>query len=680
MIAEFIVRSVAVAGHVDFQIVASQRSGPATTRISPDLAVCADCLAELGDPADRRYSYPYINCTNCGPRYSIVRRLPYDRANTTLAEWPLCPACRAEYTAPLDRRYHAQPAACPECGPRYRLLAASSQSSTATDPIACAAELLRAGQIVAIKGIGGYHLAADAHTPQAVAALRERKFRKEKAFAVMVRDLDEARQWARLKPAHERLLLGVERPIVLAAARAEMAGIAPDSDQLGLMLPYAPLHHLLFAAGAPSPLVLTSGNRSSEPIAYEDAAAIDQLSGIADALLIGERPIARRVDDSVVTVRDSEPLMLRRGRGYAPAVVCRMPTERPILALGGDLKNAITLVVAGQAIVSQHIGDLDDADTEQAFRQTIDDLLAMYDLRLADVTLVHDLHPQFKSTQFALASPAKERRAVQHHRAHLASVLAEREAWKEPVLGVVLDGTGYGDDGSIWGGELFVGNIRRGFERCGSLRPVPMPGGDAAARFPVQAAAAYLTDLVEADVLARPPFSFPPRYRQAVQLVARRVRCFESTSLGRLFDAAAALLGFTRAISYEGQAAMWLEHLARGGEGTSNYSFARLDHRPLLSAMIADRLAGRDCRQIAWGFHAAVAAGLAGEIRRLGQAHGLSTVALSGGVLQNDLLYELLATELADGPALRLFINRRVPPGDGGISLGQAAIAAVPLV
>ena len=511
VIAESLVRSAAVAGCGSFEIRASRSDGPATTRISPDLVVCADCLREMRDPADRRYGYPYINCTNCGPRYSIVRRLPYDRANTTLADWPLCPACRAEYESPLNRRYHAQPVACPHCGPQYRLLAVDGSEIPAADPIRRAAELLRAKKILAVKGIGGYHLAADARDPVVVEQLRARKFRKEKAFAVMVRDLDEARRWARLGDVHERLLSGSERPIVLADKRGDLPGVAPDCDVLGLMLPYAPLHHLLFAAGAPSPLVLTSGNRSSEPIAYRDEDALERLAGIADALLVGERPIARRVDDSVVAVRGGAPQMIRRGRGYAPAVVCQLPSERPILALGSDLKNTITLAVAGQAIVSQHIGDLDDFETEQAFRETIADLLAMYDLALADVTVVHDLHPQFKSTRWAADCRAAGRLAVQHHRAHIASVLAEHQLWDEPVVGVALDGVGYGDDAAIWGGELFVGSLRQGFKRRAALRPVRMPGGDAAALFPVQAAAGFLADIAGAPEMSGPPFGFPRR-------------------------------------------------------------------------------------------------------------------------------------------------------------------------
>ena len=477
VIAQFLVREVEPEGCRAFQIRASEREGLPITRILPDLAVCRDCLGELRDPADRRFGYPYINCTNCGPRYSILWALPYDRANTTLAAWPLCPACRAEYESPLDRRYHAQPVACPACGPGYHLVGAGGEELAAADPIRRAAELLRSGAIVAIKGIGGYHLAADASNAAAVRALRERKHRKEKAFAVMVRDLEEARRWSHLTAAHERLLLDVARPIVLADMRGRLEGVAPESDSLGLMLPYAPLHHLLFDAGCPSPLVLTSGNRSSEPIAYCDEMALEQLAGIADAQLVGERPIARRVDDSVVTVRDGAPMMIRRARGFAPGVVCNLPAQRPILALGSDLKNAITLVVAGQAIVSQHIGDLDDFGTEQAFRATVRDLLAMYDLKPGDVLVAHDRHPQFKSTQFAMEFPAAQRVAVQHHRAHVASVLAEHELLEEKVIGVALDGVGYGDDGTIWGGEFFVGTVATGFERSTNLRAARMPGG-----------------------------------------------------------------------------------------------------------------------------------------------------------------------------------------------------------
>jgi hydrogenase maturation protein HypF len=676
-IADFSVRDVPAEGMADFQIRTSEQDRSPTVRISPDLAVCADCLQELNDPADRRYRYPYINCTNCGPRYSIVHRLPYDRANTTMAKWDLCPTCRGEYENPLDRRYHAQPTACDHCGPQYFLMQADACVRPGETAIERAVALLKAGAILAIKGIGGYHLACDAENAAALAALRERKYRKEKPFAVMARDLEAARGLVDLTADHERLLLDRARPIVLVPARHELALVAPDNASLGVMLPYAPLHFLLFDRGCPDVLVLTSANRSSEPIAYRDDDARQRLAEIADAFLIGERPIARRVDDSVVAVRAGRPFMIRRARGFAPAAVCRLPAQGPILAVGADLKNAVTLVVEGQAFVSQHLGDLDDYETRLAFEETVGDLLAMYKIDAGDLTVVHDLHPQFVSTRFAIGLPAARRLGVQHHQAHIASVLAEHDLVEEPVVGVSFDGTGYGIDGTIWGGEFFVGSLSAGLQRRAWLRPVRMPGGDAAARFPVQAAAAYLAELEALPEMTAAPFFFPARFQAALGMIAKDVRCHVSSSTGRLFDAVAALLGFTRETTFEGQAAIWLEHQARHAPPQPAYPFKDLDPRPLLRAIINDRLAGRDRCECAAAFHAALADATVEQARVLCGETGISLVAFSGGVFQNELLWELIAARLAAMPRIRPVTNSAVPVNDGGISLGQAAMATV---
>ena len=386
----------------DFTIRSSERREHPTVRISPDLAVCDVCLEELFDRADPRYGYPYINCTNCGPRYTIVRSLPYDRCNTTMQRWPLDSYCASEYHDPGNRRFHAQPVACPACGPNYFLQVGNKTVASREAALQQAALLLRDGEILAVKGLGGYHLACNAWNPDAVAALRERKFRKEKPFAVMVRDLYVADQLVELSREAEKLLYSVARPIVLTRAKVTLDGVAPENRELGIMLPYTPLHHLLFAAGAPEVLVMTSANRSSEPIAYEDEQALEQLAEIADAFLIGERPIARRVDDSVVRAGTFGPMILRRARGYAPGAVTTLPTERPILAVGPDLKNTVTLVVDGQAFVSQHIGDLSHYEAFRAFRETIEDLVSMYEVSWEDVLVVHDSHPQYASTTHAL--------------------------------------------------------------------------------------------------------------------------------------------------------------------------------------------------------------------------------------------------------------------------------------
>jgi len=683
-IAEIDVRPAEATGLHEFTIRTSQGRERPTVRISPDLPVCDECLKELFDPADPRYLYPYINCTNCGPRYSVVLALPYDRSHTTMKDWLLDDYCTAEYSNPGNRRFHAQPVACPACGPGYYLYPQLQPNKDETAggseaSIRRAAEILRAGGILAVKGLGGYHLACDARNPAAVAALRDRKYRKEKPFALMVRDSELVHTLVKLSVEAEALLTSVARPVVLAPARIELSGVAPENIELGVMLPSTPLHHLLFAAGAPEILVMTSANRSSEPIAYQDEDALQRLAGIADSFLIGQRPIARRVDDSVARAGAFGPVVLRRARGYSPGAVASLPAEGPVLALGADLKNTITLVVAGQAFVSQHIGDLDHYQSLHAFQQIIEDMVSMYEVRFDELLVVHDLHPQYLSTAHAATLGVSQGHAVQHHRAHVASVLAERGEWTRRVVGVSFDGTGYGDDRSIWGGEIFVGSVQEGFERVAHLRRAALAGGDAAAHYPVQAAAGFLAQLDSLpDVLAG-PFAFPERYQKAMELVRKDVRTFATTSVGRLFDAAAALLGFTREVTFEGQAAMWLEQLARSASLTEAYPFPfigrELDFRPLLQAVAEDRVRGRDMREIARSFQRGMAQGLHNALNVISRGHGLDTVVLSGGVFQNELLMEDLKSLLASGP-LQVWTNQAVPPNDGGISLGQGALAA----
>jgi hydrogenase maturation protein HypF len=673
------IETVPVEGFRGFSIRESQRNERPTVRISPDLPVCEDCLKELFDPADRRYLYPYINCTNCGPRYSVVLALPYDRPNTTMRSWPLDASCDAEYHNPADRRFHAQPIACPRCGPGFSLQEEGETIAETQQAIRRAAQLLREGKILAVKGLGGYHLACDAFNASANAALRERKFRKEKPFAVMARNLDVARTLVTLSPRSEQLMASVARPIVLAPARIVLSGVAPANDDLGVMLPYTPLQHQLFAAGAPDALVMTSANRSSEPIAFEDEDAFESLSGIADAFLVGDRPIARRVDDSVAQVGAFGPVILRRARGYAPGAVASLPTKRLILALGADLKNTITLVVDGQAFVSQHIGDLSHYHAFRAFQETINDLVSMYEVDWNELLVVHDSHPQYASALYAAELKAQQRIAVQHHRAHIASVLTERGEWDTRVVGVSFDGTGYGDDGSIWGGEFFVGSVSQGFEHVAHLRTAALSGGDAAARFPIQAAAGFLAQLDQLPDMTEAPFHFPSRFDVATELVNKSVRAFPTTSIGRLFDTAAALLGFTREISFEGQAAMWLEHLARSAANVEPYPFpfagSELDFRPLLQSMIHDCQRGRNPSEIARAFHLSLAAALRDCVVFLCEAHAIDTVVLSGGVFQNEMLLRDIQS-LLDSTLIRVWTNHTVPPNDGGISLGQAALAA----
>ena len=673
------VESASPTGLTEFAIRESKRDPKPTVRISPDLPVCANCLDELFDAGNTRFLYPYINCTNCGPRYSIVLSLPYDRDATTMAGWKMDAGCASEYHDPLSRRFHAQPTACNECGPHYRLMADGGIVGSGADSVRQSALLLREGKILAIKGLGGYHLACDALDNGAVDRLRERKFRKEKPFAVMCSDVEVARSIATLSAEAESLMRSPARPIVLVPATAPLPGVAPDNDNVGIMLPYTPLHHMLFAAGAPDVLVMTSANRSSEPIAYEDEDALDRLSGIADAFLIGERPIARRVDDSVARAGSLGISILRRSRGYAPGAVAAIPAASPILALGGDLKSAITLVVRGQAFVSQYIGDLAHYPAFRAFGETIRDLLHLYDVNEDELTVVTDLHPQYLSTAHASKLRARTFVEVQHHRAHIASVIAERGAWERRVLGVALDGTGFGDDGTIWGGEIFVGSVASGFDRVGHLRRANLAGGDAAAQHPVQAAAGFLHQLDLVTNMEADPFRFPSRYRQSLELLNTGTRVFPASSAGRLFDAVAALLGFTREITFEGQAAVWLEQLARKSAGAGPYDFpfvdGQLDYRPLLSAVVSDRLRGRDERDIARGFHAAVARGLYDAIIATCDSQGLDTVVVSGGVFQNQMLLDELSG-MVSKRGLHFWANHSVPANDGGISLGQAALAA----
>ncbi len=710
--AAAVVESIDVAeampeGADAFVIRGSEEGGRPTTRISPDLCVCDDCLRELRDPADPRHAYPYVNCTECGPRYSIIRSLPYDRDRTTMAAWPLCPRCRAQYEDPADRRFHAQPVACPACGPTYVLeepagaaagddardeaggVAGSRPLARGPAAIAEAARRLAAGAVVGIKGIGGYHLACDATDPAAVAALRERKFRKEKPFALLVSDVATAEDLVELDDVARGLLTSTARPIVLAPARRDLPGVAPGTDELGVMLPCAPMQVMLLEAGAPVPLVLTSGNRSSEPIAYEDDDARTRLAGLADALLVGERPIRRRVDDSVVTVRRGRPFMVRRARGHAPASVARLETPRPVLAVGADLKNAIALAADGEVLLAQHVGDLGELSADRAFRETIEDLLDMRAIDPRGLVVAHDLHPGYVSTRTALELPARRHVGVQHHAAHVAGVLLEHGRPDEPVIGVALDGTGWDPDGTIRGGEILRGTVAGGLERVDGLAPVAMPGGDAAARHPVQAAAAYLTD-VDPAVLEGEPFGFPPRFRQAASMVRSGLRCFPSTSCGRLFDAAAAVCGFVREITYEGQAAIRLERLAaRGGDGVAAGAEAtrlagamaagrpdggRLDGAAVIRAMVARRREGVPAAVLARAFHEALAAGLAEAVRRAAAGTDVRTVVCSGGVWQNRRLLDAFAARI--GVELELRLPERIPVNDGGIAVGQIAIAA----
>ena len=680
-------------GEAGFAIVESNDRGRVRTFVSPDIATCADCLDELFDPSDRRARYPFINCTNCGPRFTITVSLPYDRPNTTMRAFALCDACASEYDDPADRRFHAQPVACARCGPRLWFEHGDGSAQGSDAALAAAQAALARGEIVAVKGLGGYHLACDAGSDAAVERLRTRKRRLEKPFAVMVRDLEGAVALAHLDQAEEDLLTSAERPIVLARRRDEApvsALVAPGNPRLGVLLPYTPLHHLLFApvpgagpgARVPTVLVMTSGNLTDEPICYEDDDARQRLGPIADAWLLHDRPIHVPCDDSVVEVDPGtgRELPLRRSRGYAPLPV-RLPfAAAPTLAVGGEMKNAFCLAAGHEAFMSQHIGDMGSVETWAAFERSTRQLSGLYDIRTAQLSA--DAHPGYQTRRWADESSAGPVAEVQHHHAHIASVMAEHGvAPGRRVIGIAFDGTGFGTDGTIWGGEVLVAGYD-GFDRVGHLRRVPLPGGDAAIRRPCRVALAHLWAAgIEWAHDVPAVAAVPPEERAVlVRQLESGTGCVATSSMGRLFDAVSSLLGLRHEATYEAQAAMELQWAAQdAAAGASRpYRFDRrgdeLDPSPVLRALVADRRAGVDIGAMAAGFHAAVAR-LIGDVAALEHARtGIDVVALSGGVFQNALLLGLARREL-EARHFEVLTHRVVPPNDGGLALGQAAVA-----
>jgi hydrogenase maturation protein HypF len=668
-------------GETSFAITASGPAGPRRTLISADTATCDDCLRELADPAGRRYRYPFINCTNCGPRFTIVRDVPYDRPFTTMAPFTMCPACAAEYHDPADRRFHAQPTCCPACGPQLTL---QDQDGTTLpgDPLANAAELLKEGQVLAIKGLGGYHLAVDATSETATAALRARKHREDKPFAVLAADLAAASALGEVDPAAAALLTSPARPIVLLPRRPGTniaPATAPGNRYLGVMLPYTPLHHLLVRALA-RPMVLTSGNVSDEPIAYRDDDALARLRPIAGAFLTHDRAIHIRTDDSVARTFRGRPVLIRRSRGYVPEPVA-VPGgfPRPVLACGAELKNTFCLAKDRHAFLSHHIGDLENAETLRSFTEGIEHFRRLFGID--PQVVAHDLHPEYLSTKYALDLDGVDLQPVQHHHAHIASCLADN-AEEGPVIGVAFDGTGYGPDGTIWGGEFLVAGLA-GFERGGHLAPVPMPGGAAAIRQPWRMAAAYLGSsgwggLPDLDVARR----HADRWPAVVAMAVKGVNAPLTSSAGRLFDAAAAILGVRDTINYEGQAAIELEQLADPAQTAAYPAAVRTGAGPfqacgadLLHAAIDDLTARVPAPVIAARFHHGVAALIETGCLLLRERYALATVALSGGVFQNTLLLQATVSRL-QARGFRVLTHSRIPCNDAGISLGQAVIAA----
>lgn len=674
------------AGRSAFVIAASSPAGQISTAVAVDSATCPACLSEMSDPEDRRFGYPFTNCTNCGPRFTIVTGVPYDRCRTTMQRFPMCEECASEYREPLDRRFHAEPVCCPHCGPRLALTDASGRLMRGR-PLREAAQLLRAGRIVAVKGLGGYHLAVLAGDERAVASLRSRKVREDKPFALMVPDLDAVRSICSLGPEEAALLLDPARPIVLLRRRRDApvaSSVAPGTSELGVMLPYTPLHHLLLGEVG-LPIVLTSGNRSDEPIAFTDDDASARLAPIADAFLVHDRPIHVRTDDSVARVVDGTPMLLRRSRGYVPRPLgLPIPARRSLLACGAQLKNTFCLARASEAIVSHHIGDLEDALTYESWLAGIRHFELLLDVE--PEVVVHDLHPEYLSTKYAMERDECELVGVQHHHAHVASCLAEHGE-TGPVVGVALDGSGWGADGTMWGGEILIADLCS-FRRVGGLAPLPLPGGAAAVREPWRMAAAYL-DAVYGD---RVPSGLTVRTRQGaawdqVTALVRSGRCIQTSSAGRLFDAASAILGLRERATFEGQPAIELEQAAdRDEPGTYEATtscrgpaeadrFITIHGAQLIRGLTEDVLADAAPGVASARFHHGVADAFVAAAQAAATDAGLDTVVLSGGVFQNVLLLRRTRAALSRA-GLRVLSHGRVPPNDAGISFGQAAVAA----
>ncbi|HZE05693.1 MAG TPA: carbamoyltransferase HypF [Solirubrobacteraceae bacterium] len=679
------------AGVAGFVIRDSPPGGIPDAPVTADTATCPDCLRELRDPRDRRFRYPFINCTNCGPRFTIVRGVPYDRPRTTMAAFEMCEHCRREYEDPADRRFHAQPNACPVCGPAVTLVDAEGTPvpwGPARDAVAAAAAALRRGRIVAVKGIGGFHLACRADDEEAVGALRARKHREDKPFALMAASEVQAQALVALGAAERELLSAPERPIVLAPRRPRApvaASVAPGAPELGVMLPYSPLHHLLLG-DAGGPLVMTSGNVSDEPIVYVDGDA-GRLAGIADLMLVHNRPIETRTDDSVLRVTSGgggrRRLFLRRSRGYVPAALALPGDGRPLLACGGELKNTFCVAKGGRAWVSHHVGDLSNYETLRSFTEGVEHFKALFSVR--PEVVAHDLHPQYLATQYALELEDVRLVGVQHHHAHLAACLAEHGETDpaRPAVGAIFDGTGYGTDGTVWGGELLLGGVR-GCRRVGHLLGVRLPGGERAIREPWRMACAWLA----AAGIADPPLALRnrvpgPAWRAVARLAETGLASPETTSVGRLFDAVAALCGIRTEVTYEGQAAVELEAacdpaehgaypvaVSAGAEGLV------IDPRETLRGICADLAAGIAPGVVSARFHRAMAAATVEACCAAAAEHGAELAVLAGGVFANRRLLEAADAGLRDR-GLPVLVAERLPVGDGGLAYGQAAVAAV---
>jgi hydrogenase maturation protein HypF len=674
------------AAYRAFEIRSSEEGQERAVLISPDTAICADCLAELFDPEDRRYRYPFINCTNCGPRYTIITDIPYDRAKTSMAAFAMCEACEREYHDPLDRRFHAQPNACWVCGPRLWLADGKGRRLDEAEPIAAAARHLFAGAVVAVKGLGGFHLAVDATKGEAVRRLRWSKGREEKPLALMSLNLEQANRYARIAEAEAELLTSPQRPIVLVSKRdgnAIAREVAPGNRFFGVMLPYTPLHYLLLSHPFLA-LVMTSGNLTEEPIAVGNREAFQRLGGIADYFLCHDRDIVQRSDDSVLRVAGGRPRQIRRSRGYVPVPIFLRRSVPTVLALGGELKATICLTKEDRAFVSQHLGDLENLETLNFLEQAVEHLGRILELR--PCLLVHDMHPDYLTSQMAAAQDEVPTLAVQHHHAHVVSCMAEHGLDGE-VLGLALDGTGYGDDGCIWGGELLAAE-EKSYERLGHLAYVPMPGGAAAIREPWRMAAAYLwVAFGEAVFHDGLPASLGWNWEQTrvlLQMLERRVNTPLTSSCGRLFDAVAALLGLRERIAYEGQAAIELEQCLEPSGTTYGYELREangqvlLDCTGIVSQVVGDLAAGVRPGLISGRFHQTLVDMFTEACIHVCRRRGLTRIVCSGGVFQNVYLLERLEGRLRSS-GLEVYTPQLIPANDGCISLGQAVVGAATL-
>jgi len=672
-------------GYSLFQIIESEAVQGAFVPISPDVAICDDCQRELFDPADPRYRYPFINCTNCGPRFSIIKDIPYDRPATTMASFPLCNFCKGEYDDPANRRFHAQPVACPNCGPHIWLEVDEKKIATRESALQQARQMLKDGKILAIKGLGGFHLACDASNTEAVQTLRERKRRTDKPFAVMVFDVKTAGKHAVFSSAELALLESKERPIVLASRhpRSEISAmVAPGNRCTGMMLPYTPLHLLLLepCEGFPDVLVMTSANLSEEPIAYTNDDALARLSEIADGFLMNDRDIHMRIDDSVLSEFRGEAYPVRRARGFAPQPIGLPSTAPMLLAVGAELKNAFCLSKDHYAFLSHHIGDLENVETLRSFEEAI----AHYEkiFRVKPAGFACDLHPDYLASRYAAERACREDLPlfeVQHHHAHLAACLADSGCTdQQPVMGAIFDGTGLGTDGAIWGGEFLIGNYS-GFERKYHLAYVPQPGGDSATRTPAKMALAHLWSAgIPWDEKLAPVAFFSAQERGILQKqLERSINAPPTSSMGRLFDAASALINFCQVVNYEAQAAIEMESRCVDDEG-GTYPFSIhddiVDPAPLWDALLRDQQAGLSKERMASRFHNSVADLVLTVSERLRGETGIQTVVLSGGVWQNKFLLTASVSRL-ENAGFKVLWHRQVPTNDGGIALGQAMIA-----